>query len=190
MTVPDTKKATDGPPIGSVIEPLRKALAATWAFYVQSQTFHWNVEGPEFLPLHEFFGQLYRDAQWTTDDLAERLRTLGTKAPTSPEEIGKDSGITFADTVPDAKGMTEKLAGDNERVVAALDEAWKTAEAAGEAGIANTLQGRIDQHKKWGWMLKALLSKATIEDIAKRPRNERLGELLGKTTKGDDDDEG
>lgn len=185
------KKPTDGEKeeTASPVEPLRKALAATWGFYVESQSFHWNVTGPNFVQLHDFFGQIYRDAQWATDDLAERVRTLGAYAPMSPAEIGEQSGITFAegDKPPDAQVMTRKLAADNLTVIAALDAAQKAATGADEPGLANYLQGRMDSHKKWGWQLDALLTEASVKDIAKRPRDTRLGELLEKAgTKSSD----
>lgn len=193
MAEPEKKQA-DGekekPGAGSsAVDPLRKALAATWGFYFEAQSFHWNVTGDRFVQMHDLFGSIYRDAQWATDDLAERIRTLGAYAPMSPTEIGEQSGITFAegDMPPDAQAMTRKLATDNRTVIAALDAAQKAATEADEPGLANYLQGRMDSHKKWGWQLDALLTEASVKDIAKRPRDTRLGELLEKAgTKSDD----
>lgn len=176
----DTAKEKSG--AGSPVEPLRKALAATYGFYFEAQSFHWNVTGEDFVQLHDFFGRLYHDSQEATDDLAERIRTLGAFAPMSIAGIIEQSGITFAegDKPPDAQAMTRKLAADNRTVIAALDAADKAATAADEPGLANYLQGRLDQHKKWGWQLDALLTEASVKDIAKRPRDTRLGELLEK----------
>lgn len=164
------------------VGPLRKALAATWSFYSLAQSFHWNVTGENFVQLHDFFGQIYRDAQWATDDLAERVRTLGAYAPMSPGEMDRDGGIAFpeGDKPPEARVMVETLAGDNKAVLGALEAARRAAEAANEAGLANYLQGRLDQHKKWGWMLGALLTEANVKDIAKWRPDERLNTLLGK----------
>lgn len=164
----------------SVADGVREALAATYGFYFQAHSFHWNVTGPEFVQMHQFFGDLYRDAWYAVDGLAEQLRALGATAPTSPAEIQEASGITFDATIPDSRAMTQKLATDNDHVVEELGEALEAAEGANEQGLANYLQGRLDQHKKWGWMLKALLSEASVKDIAKRSRDTRLGDLLEK----------
>ena len=138
-----------------VADPLRRALADTWAFYFQSHSFHWNVQGPLFRELHSFFGDLYTDAQGAADGLAEQLRALGEFAPTSLAQIDELSAIGFPDSIPTAIGMVERLASDNDKVLASLGEAQKAADEAGEEGLANYLQDRLNTHKKWGWMLKA-----------------------------------
>ncbi len=139
---------------------LRAALAETWAFYFQSHSYHWNIVGSDFVSLHKFFGDLYEDAQDAVDGLAEQLRALHVYAPTSLNEIDALSKITFSSEIPDADGMVAKLSADNDLVLMALDEAQKAAVEADEQGLANYLQDRLDTHKKFGWMLKALNSPA------------------------------
>jgi starvation-inducible DNA-binding protein len=138
-----------------VAESLRRALADTWAFYFTSHSFHWNVQGPLFRELHSFFGDIYEDAQDAVDGLAEQLRALDEFAPTSLAEIDALSTIDFPDGVPDAIAMVTRLGEDNEKVLASLGEAQSAAADAGEEGLANYLQDRLNTHKKWGWMLKA-----------------------------------
>ena len=140
-------------PMSDLPTTLRKALADTWAFYFQAHSFHWNVQGPLFPQLHVFFGDIYNDAFGAVDGLSERLRTLGEPSPTSLTEIDQAASINSRG-IPDANGMIEGLAEDNELVVASLDAAQKAAEAADEDGLANYLQERLDRHAKWRWMLK------------------------------------
>ena len=37
-------------------DALKILLATEYAFVIKAQQFHWNVEGPDFVQLHEFFG--------------------------------------------------------------------------------------------------------------------------------------
>ena len=170
--------------MASAADTLKTALAETWAFYFQCFSFHWNVEGENFRQLHEFFGALYEDAGTAVDGLAEQVRALGQFAPASLSEIDKGSKITFSDTPPDAMGMVAKLAGDNDIVIGALNEAQHAANDEDHQGLANYLQDRLNLHAKWGWMLRATLSQpATVADVA-RQKPADVGGLLDKMTGG------
>jgi DNA-binding ferritin-like protein len=52
--------------------------------------------------------------------------------------------------------MIETLEIDNRTLTLSLHIAYKAAEDAGEIGVSNALQDRIQQHQKWGWMLRSL----------------------------------
>lgn len=163
----------------TVATTLRAALSETWAFYFQSQSFHWNVTGDDFPQLHEFFGSLYRDANGAVDGLAEQLRALGEFAPTSLAAIDKESKITFSDTPPDAPGMVKQLGSDNQLVIDALNAAQHAASEGDQQGLANYLQDRLNTHQKWAWMLRATANENGVKDLARNKGNGRLHELLG-----------
>lgn len=141
-----------------LLSRLRAALSETWAFYFKAHSFHWNVRGPLFRQFHEMFGDLYEDAHGAVDGLAERIRTLGALAPASLDEIAADTTIRFTDA-PAAAAMLVQLVDGNQSVIDALNGANEAALAAGEDGISNYLQDRIDAHKKWAWMLKTTISE-------------------------------
>lgn len=143
-----------------LLSRLRGALSETWAFYFKAHSFHWNVRGPLFRQFHEFFGDLYEDAHGAVDGLAERIRTLGQLAPASLDEIIADATIRFTDA-PGAAGMLQQLVDGNQAVINALNAANESALAAGEDGLSNYLQDRLDAHKKWAWMLKTTISEDT-----------------------------
>ena len=42
-------------------DSLKTLLATEYAFVIKAQLFHWNVEGPDFAQLHEFFGNIYEE---------------------------------------------------------------------------------------------------------------------------------
>jgi len=52
--------------------------------------------------------------------------------------------------------MIKELELDNARLKTELTNAYKLAEDAGELGLSNFLQDRIDIHAKHGWFLKSI----------------------------------
>ena len=135
-------------------EALKKALGDTFNFYLKEKYYHWNIEGINFHPLHELFGNIYEDAQGATDTIAELIRTLDVRAPGHKESSMVSSIMTDGD-VPDGRTMAANLEADNNLVIIALMSAYKIAEEQGEIGISNSLQGRVETHQKHGWMLRA-----------------------------------
>jgi DNA-binding ferritin-like protein len=60
-----------------IVEALNTDLAATYVLYHQLKKHHWNVEGAEFLEIHEYLGEAAEDAEEAADELAERAQALG-----------------------------------------------------------------------------------------------------------------
>lgn len=137
-------------------EQLKKVLANTFAMYFKAHTFHWNVEGSDFVQLHDFFGTLYLELFGAVDPIAEHIRAIDSYAPTSLNRILELADIKETSSVLKAHAMISQLEQDNKLVIASLMKAYQEAENAKELGLANFLQDRIDIHAKHGWMLKAL----------------------------------
>ena len=64
------------PDASAVTEGLNKALFATKTETAKAQTYHWNVTGLAFGPLHDLFQAIYEDHFAAEDDIAERLKAL------------------------------------------------------------------------------------------------------------------
>lgn len=137
-------------------DTLRTTLADVFVVYFKSHSFHWNVEGPDFAQYHSFIGDFYNDLWGSVDTIAELIRTLDVYAPVSLARLMSYSQIEEADTIPDAKSMLMTMKRDNDRILAQLLKAYNEAEADGEIGISNHLQGRIETHEKHAWMLRAI----------------------------------
>jgi starvation-inducible DNA-binding protein len=138
-----------------LLEDLKKLHATNFAFYLKLHFFHWNVEGPLFPQLHELFGDLYAEVWGAVDDIAEHIRAVNGYAPGSLSRFSADTMIPDQTDVISARDMVIMALNDNTTVIGALTTAYKSAEEAGEIGLANFLQDRIDIHKKHGWMLRA-----------------------------------
>ena len=138
-----------------LIEKVKYALADTFTFALKAQSYHWNVIGPDFPQLHDFFGDLYAELQTGVDDLAEQVRQLNAFAPGSLTRMKELSSVQEDDLIPKAEKMVTNLITANETVLKCLTDAYEMAEEEKEFGLSNFLQDRITAHKKHHWMLKA-----------------------------------
>lgn len=120
--------------------------------------YHWNVLGPDFGEMHEFFATLYQDVDSSVDGLAENILKVGYPAPY---------------LLPDFCDLTcikeDRLDGTSSqfmlqsslRVVESLYDchmgAFKVAEQCDLQGLMDFLAARIDMYAKWKWQIKAYL---------------------------------
>ena len=136
-------------------DAVRVTMADTFAMYLKTHNYHWNVEGENFYQYHDVFKNLYEELFAAVDVLAEEIRGLNEYAPGSFSRFSELSSIEDATTVPDGVTMAANLLKDNDTVIASLMNAFKLAEAADKVGLSNMLQDRIDIHTKHGWMLRS-----------------------------------
>jgi starvation-inducible DNA-binding protein len=139
-------------------DSLKILLATEYAFSLKAQLFHWNVEGPDFAQLHEFFGNLYEEVYNNSiDRTAEYIRALGDYAPGSYERFSELTIIKGQTKIPRARLMIEELLANNNQLLDLLNETFATAEQENQQGIANFIAERIDAQQKHAWMLRSFL---------------------------------
>ena len=138
-------------------DALKTLLASNFAYYLKAQQFHWNVEGPDFGELHEFFQNIYEDAYSAIDPTAEYIRYLDDYAPGSFERFAELSEIKGQTKIPRARLMIEELLANNDQLLELLNRCFAVAESENQQGIANFIAERIDAQQKHGWMLRSFL---------------------------------
>jgi starvation-inducible DNA-binding protein len=138
-------------------DTLKITLADAFTFYLKAQFYHWNVEGSDFVQYHDFLGDLYEDVQGSVDTIAELIRTLDEYAPGTLKRMQELTSITESDVIPNGLEMMRNLFTENLKLLATLMTAYKDATDAGEEGIANFLQDRIQAHEKHSWMLRSII---------------------------------
>ncbi len=136
---------------------LSSVLANTYTLYLKTHNFHWNVTGPQFSALHAMFETQYTDMAVAVDELAERIRALGERAPGSYQAYAALSRIADANGEEAATTMVNTLADDNDTLAQVMAEAIDTAEQAGDHVSADMLIARTQVHQKNAWMLRASL---------------------------------
>lgn len=134
-----------------------KLLADTYALYLKTHNFHWNVTGPMFNTLHTMFETQYDELALAVDEIAERIRTLGAYAPGSFSEYSALTDIDEAKPGTAAGDMIKELASDQIKVSDAAAKLVEVATAAGDDVSTDLGIRRQDVHQKTAWMLRSHL---------------------------------
>ena len=131
------------------------AFATEYSFYLKAHNFHWNVDGSDFKQYHDLFGVIYEEVYGSIDAFAEQIRALGTYVPASYTRFSMLTQIDDETQILPRQAMVEALIVDNEKIVKLLKLVFQQSEANQEFGFSDFIAGRIDAHRKHGWMLRA-----------------------------------
>jgi starvation-inducible DNA-binding protein len=135
---------------------MKIVLANTFAMYFKAHGHHWNVEGKDFSQMHDFFSGIYEELFAAVDQIAEQIRALDDYVPYNMTELASTTTVKESNIYGvDVSGMLADLIDANVSVIEALNSAHKLAEAEGNRGLVNHIEGRLDVHAKHGWMLLA-----------------------------------
>ena len=142
-----------------VVEILNTLLSDEYVLYTKTRNYHWNVTGPHFSQLHEFFEDQYRALSEMVDDVAERARALGGWSLGSMREFQERARLEETPgRYPDAREMVRDLLRDHEAVIQALrhdaDTVW---EKYHDLGTNDFLTGLMERHEEMAWMLRSFL---------------------------------
>ena len=142
----------------AIAQGLARLLADTYALYLTTHNFHWNVTGPMFNTLHQMFMEEYTELWNAVDLIAERIRALGHWAPGSYAHFASLASVPDAPrTPPAAIEMIRILHQGHETVARTAREVFPVADEANDQPTAHLLTQRLDVHEKAAWMLRSLL---------------------------------
>lgn len=143
---------------GKICDSLNGVLADALDLYSQIKVAHWNVKGPQFMPVHELFDRIAEEVEEQTDIVAERCVALGGRA------LGTSRHVAKASRLPEYPQETtrdlEHVRLVAERIETALAGVRKTRELADELDDADTsdvLTETATLLEKQVWFLRATL---------------------------------
>ena len=136
---------------------IKTAFASEFCFYLKAHNFHWNVEGPLFKQLHDLFGSIYEEVYGSIDTFAEEIRAMDAYTPASFQSLSMLSQVNDENEILDSKQMVMELLSDNDKMIKMLQFLFELSEANKQFGFSDFVAGRIDAHKKHGWMLRSTL---------------------------------
>ncbi len=139
---------------------LSRLLADSYTLYLKTHNYHWNVTGPLFNTLHQMFETQYTELATAVDEIAERIRALGHRAPGSYKEFAALTSIVEDTEAPSAERMIEQLVIGQETVVRTARDVFPVADEAGDEPTADLLTQRMNLHEKNAWMLRSMLETA------------------------------
>jgi starvation-inducible DNA-binding protein len=140
-----------------VAQHLVTVLADTYTLYVATQYTHWNIRGMEFYSLHSMFETQYEELADAVDDIAERLRTIGFKAPGTLRGLAGKASYELEEQADTLK-MIHQLIRGHEAVIKTCREAISRAVEADDLASEDFLVQRLNYHEKTAWMLRSLLA--------------------------------
>jgi starvation-inducible DNA-binding protein len=147
-TVPNSAK---------VLNALRQVVADSYALLGQTHICHWNVRGPGFFALHNAFEEQYTELFTAVDEVAERVRALGSLAPGGLGNLAKMSSVEEIEEDATAEEMVKHLSDANNALVANLVIARDSAAEAGDDQTEDLMIARLQVHEKTIWMLDSYL---------------------------------
>ena len=126
-----------------IADGLSKLLADSYSLYLKTHNYHWNVEGPLFNTLHLMFEGHYTELATAVDEIAERIRALGVKAP------GSYTAFTDRPRSNQGRGGSQRRADCGPADPADADSRKKCLDAAKHAGLINrklTGDNHVQEH--------------------------------------------
>lgn len=141
----------------AIADELSKVLADSYMLYLKTHNYHWNVTGELFHSLHEQFEQQYSELADAIDEIAERIRALGYRAPGTFKEFTELTSVVEDQEEPEALEMVRRLALANEQVLRTARKALKPAKEAEDEATIDLLTERLKVHSKTAWMLRSHL---------------------------------
>ncbi len=140
-----------------IAEGLSRLLADSYTLYLKTHNFHWNVTGPMFSTLHLLFETQYTELALAVDQIAERIRALGVKAPGSYKQFAELTSITEETGTPCAEEMIKQLIAGQETVARTARSIFPLVDDANDEPSADLLTQRMQVHEKNAWMLRSLI---------------------------------
>lgn len=136
---------------------LSDAQASLFVLFQKTWIYHWDVVGPDFHQLHTVFGDQYTTMFEEIDTLTEHMRYLGMKPVTTLSRVLEVSAIAEADSEIVAFGMVAQLMDDNMRIIQMLTAISEEADKKKQYATSNLVQGLMETHGKFVWMLRSFL---------------------------------
>ena len=141
-----------------VAEALGRLLSDTYVLYVKTQNYHWNLVDPRFSSLHKLFEGQYEELAEAIDEIAERIRMIGYKAPGSLRGFLAHTQLEESEEEVDGDVMVDQLLSDHETVIRSLRKQVPEAQSRGDEGSADLMIQRLRAHEKAAWMLRSTRS--------------------------------
>lgn len=143
-----------------VAQGLGVLLADTYALYLKTQNFHWNVVGPNFGSLHSLFEKQYEELAENVDQIAERIRALGFPTPATFSIFQSTTSVKEERGTPPAERMLESLIEGHEVVIRTVNQINAVAEQCHDLPTMDMMCALSASHQKAAWMLKSSMKEA------------------------------
>ena len=132
-------------------------LANTYALYLKTQNFHWNLKGSDFFSLHLLFEKQYDELAEAVDEIAERIQSIGFHVDGSFSGFKKRSSIKEPGKGLTEKKMIQELLEGHEAISREMRPLIPQFQGVYDEASADLLIKRLGIHEKAAWLLRSHL---------------------------------
>jgi len=140
-----------------ISENLMKYLANSYALFLKTQLFHWNLTGSEFYSLHLLFEKQYEELFNSLDVIAERIRALGFFVEASFSSLKNLSTIPESNKTSNSREMIQQLLEAREIIIREGRSLSALADNDQDFATVDMLGKELHAHEKAAWMLRSSL---------------------------------
>lgn len=145
---------TNAKSVKEIAAALNALLADIFALYLKTKNFHWHMSGPHFRDYHLLLDEHGEQLFAMTDDIAERVRKIGSSTLHSIGEIVRLKRVADNDAeFVTPKDMLCELHEDERSFVMRMKAAHALCDDAGDCATASLLENWIDQAQRRAWFL-------------------------------------
>lgn len=148
--------------VEGTVNELNTLLSNYHLYYQNLRNFHWNIQGENFLDLHEKFEQLYDDARLKIDEIAERILTLRMRPVSQFSEYLKKAKVDEAGRVEEDLEMVNIILENHRILIENMRRVIKAADSVGDEGTIDMVGGFLSNLEKVSWMLDAWRSSQKV----------------------------
>jgi len=133
---------------------LNALLADVFALYLKTKNFHWHMSGPHFRDYHLLLDEHGDQIFAMTDDIAERVRKIGSLTIRSIGHVSRLQRLSDNDAeYVDAFDMLAELREDNQALLASMRGVHDVCDDENDVATASLLENWIDETERRIWFL-------------------------------------
>jgi starvation-inducible DNA-binding protein len=146
---------------------LSKLLADEYVLFTKTKEAHWNVEGIDFYDKHKLFDEQAEQLSGTIDAVAERIRSLGHKVPSTLNAFLELTHLTPNSFVEnDSRTFMRELLIAHEAISNWLRENIDPfANEYRDLGSSDFITSLMQEHEKTAWILRSHLKEYLGEKV-------------------------
>lgn len=139
-----------------MIDTMENVLADTYALYLKTQNYHWNIKGLQFRDHHLLLEDMYTALAEGVDLIAEQIRIIGRPVPATFDFLKSKTCLKDPNHTKSAKDMMADLLADHQQVLKTIAKAIDEADDADDIGTEDLLVDRVRYHTKMVWFLQSI----------------------------------
>lgn len=143
-----------------LIDGLNIYLANLHVLYIKLHNFHWNIVGKEFFQVHEKLEEMYNAVAKEIDEMAERVRQLGSVPDASMKVYIERAQLKGAESKKySGEEVMECLIKDLNKMIQELRDGIQLSDKFNDEVTMDIAIASLTRYEKDLWMIESYLGK-------------------------------